>query len=83
MAKTETEGGENIFNDRHGNRHMMQSRTCEDEHLIVRNVRVAQHAWKPQDDHGVDEEDVAHVLIQVEVLQEEPGRQRRHGRCFR
>lgn len=50
----------------------MRRSTCEDEHFTVRSVRVAQHARQPHDDHRVDEKDVAHVLVQAEVLQEEP-----------
>lgn len=50
----------------------MWRHTCEDEHLAVRRVRVAQQARQPHDHHGVDEKDVAHVLVQAEVFQEEP-----------
>lgn len=67
----ETEGEENRLVSCM-NRHMMSSYTSKDVHVSVRSVWVVQHAKQPYDDHGVDEKDVAHVLIQVEVLQEEP-----------
>lgn len=60
----------------------MRSYTCKDERFAVSSVPVAQHARQPYDDHRVDEKDVAHVLIQAEVLQEEPECQRKQKGCF-
>lgn len=48
------------------------NRTCEDVNVTVSSDGVAQHARHPQDDHGVGDQDVAHVLVQAEVLQKEP-----------
>lgn len=52
---------------------MQRHTTWEDVNSTSMRAGVAQYAWHPQHHHRVDGHDVAHVLVEVEVLQQKPG----------
>ena len=51
------------------------SNTCKNKNEAFRRAGFVQGADQPQDDHRVDGQHVTHMLVQVEVLQQEPGTQ--------
>lgn len=82
MPKMEAGGGDDRSAVRAPTGAPTCNRTCEDVDVTVRSGRVAQHARHPQADHGVDDQDVAHVLVQDEVLKEEPERTQMRRSAF-